>query len=203
MWLANVSAALVEASAYDDQAEITWFRSVSDGVATFDDLEDSGEPKFNNLDMMLATALNAKLGHAADFARIVKNKTLDAYAKGKLFIGRQISHLLCQHLEINYDMSLVYSINDLAARRWQGDAPDNVARFKSDWERVVDNMGPSIKIADEALRDMLYEQMKHSVELEAEIAHFKRTPTSYNYGFLLAAMQRHIDDHRVEHNRKA
>ena len=64
-------------------------------------------------------------------------------------------------------------------------------------------MGPSIKIADEALRDMLYEQMKHSVELKAEIAHFKRTPASFNYDFLLAAMQRHIDDHRVEQNRKA
>ena len=64
-------------------------------------------------------------------------------------------------------------------------------------------MGPSIKIVDEALRAMLYEQMKHSVELKAEIAHFKRTPAAYNYDFLLMAMQRHIDDHRVEQNRKA
>ena len=50
---------------------------------------------------------------------------------------------------------------------------------------------------------MLYEQMKHSVELKAELAHFKRTPAAYNYDFLLAAMQRHIDDYRVEQNRKA
>ena len=61
LWLANVSAALVEASAYDDQAEIAWLRAVSDGSATFDDLEDSGDQQFNNLDMMLATALHAKL----------------------------------------------------------------------------------------------------------------------------------------------
>ena len=97
----------------------------------------------------------------------------------------------------------MYSINDLAALRWQGDAPGTVARFKSDWERVVDNMGPSMKVADEALRDMLYEQMKHSVELKAEIVHLKRTVAAYNYDLLLAAMQRHIDDHRVEQNRKA
>jgi hypothetical protein len=45
--------------------------------------------------------------------------------------------------------------------------------------------------------------MKHSVELKAETANFKRTSASYNYDFLLAAMQRHIDDHRVEQNRKA
>ena len=78
MWLANVSAALVEASTYDDQAEIAWFRAVSDGSATSDDLEDSGDQRFNNLDMMLATALNAKLDQSGDFTRVVKKKTLDA-----------------------------------------------------------------------------------------------------------------------------
>jgi hypothetical protein len=167
MWLANVSVALVEASAYDDQAEIAWFRAVSDGSATFDDLEDSGDQRFNNLDMMLATALNAKLDQSGDLARVVKKKTLDAYSKGKLLTGRQISHLLCQHLKINDDMSLVYSINDLAALRRQGDAQGKMARFKSVWERVVDNMGPSVRIADEALRDMLTDTGLH-VSLDAD-----------------------------------
>ena len=152
---------------------------------------------------MLAAALKATLGQSGDFARVVKKKTLDAYAKGQLLAGRQISHLLCQHLKINDDLSLVYSINDLAALRWQGDAPDKMARFKSDWERVVDNIGPSVRIADEALRDMLYEQMKHSADLRAEIAHFKCTPADHNYDFLSREMQRHIDDHRVEQNRKS
>jgi hypothetical protein len=78
MWLANVSAALVEASAYDDQAEIAWFRAVSDGSATFDDLEDSGDQRYINLAMMLATALNAKLDQTGDLGRVVKKKTLDA-----------------------------------------------------------------------------------------------------------------------------
>ena len=44
--------------------------------------------------------------------------------------------------------------------------------------------------------------MKQSVELKAEIAHFKRTPADHNYEFLLKTMQRHIDDHRVEQNRR-
>ena len=57
--------------------------------------------------MMLAATLNTKLDHVADFARIVKKKTLDAFAKDKILTGRQISHLLCQHLKINNDMSLV------------------------------------------------------------------------------------------------
>ena len=74
MWLANVSVALVEASAYDDQAEIAWLRAVSDGSATLDDLEDSGDQRFNNLDMMLATALNTKLDQSGDLARVVKKK---------------------------------------------------------------------------------------------------------------------------------
>ena len=89
MWLANVSAALVEASAYDDQAEIIWFRAVNDGVSTFKSLESSGEARFVNLDMMLATALNAKLDQG-EVAHVVKKKTLDAFAKGKLLTGRQI-----------------------------------------------------------------------------------------------------------------
>ena len=45
--------------------------------------------------------------------------------------------------------------------------------------------------------------MKQSAELKAEIAHFKRTPADHNYDFLLRAMQRYIDDHRVEQNRKS
>ena len=86
MWLANVSAAFVEASAYDDQAEVAWFRTVCDGKTTVEELEDCGEPRYSNLDMMLAAALNTKLDHAADFSRVVKKKTLDAYAKGKCFV---------------------------------------------------------------------------------------------------------------------
>jgi hypothetical protein len=50
---------------------------------------------------------------------------------------------------------------------------------------------------------MLYEQMKQSVELKAEVAHFKRTPADRNYEFLLRTMQRFIDDHRVEQNRRS
>ena len=100
-------------------------------------------------------------------------------------------------------MSLVYSISDLAALRWLGDEPNKVLRLKADWERVVDNMGPAVHIAEEALKDMLYEQMKQSVELKAEVAHFRRSSTDNTYSFLLKVMQRYIDDHRVEPNRKA
>ena len=90
--------------------------------------------------------LNTKLDHVVDVARVVKKKTLDAFAKETILTGRQISHLLCQHLKINNDMSLVYSINDLVALRWQGDAPGKVARCKSDLERRVDTLGPSIRL---------------------------------------------------------
>ena len=57
-----------------DQAEIAWFRAVSDGRATSEDLDECGEPRHSNLDRMLALELNAKLDHAADFARVVKKK---------------------------------------------------------------------------------------------------------------------------------
>ena len=73
MWLANVSAALVEASAYDDQAELSWLRAVNDGVSTYESLESSGGARFVNLDMMLAIALYAKLDQG-EFAQVVKRK---------------------------------------------------------------------------------------------------------------------------------
>ena len=75
MWLANVSAALVEAAAYDDQVEIIWLRAVNDGVSTFESLESGGDARFVNLDMMLAIALNAKLDQG-EFSQVVKKKNL-------------------------------------------------------------------------------------------------------------------------------
>ena len=77
-----------------------------------------------------AVALIAKLDQG-ELAQVVENRTLDAFAKGKLLIGRQIVHLLCHQLKINADMSLVYSISDLAALRWLGDEPNKVLRFNS------------------------------------------------------------------------
>jgi hypothetical protein len=116
MWLVNVSVALVEASAYDDQAEITSLRAANDGISTFEFCKCSGDAWLANLDMVLAIAVNAKL-YQGDFAQVVKKKTLDAFAAGKLLIGRQLVHLLCHHLKINADMSLVYSVAELAASR--------------------------------------------------------------------------------------
>ena len=45
-WLALTAAALVEASAYDDRAEVAWFSKGNDPTMTFESLADSGEDRF-------------------------------------------------------------------------------------------------------------------------------------------------------------
>ena len=65
---------MAEASAYDDQAEITWLRAVNDGIATFESLESSDDARFVNLDMMLAIALNATLDQG-ESVQVARKKT--------------------------------------------------------------------------------------------------------------------------------
>ena len=54
VWLAKVTAALTDASVYYDKAEVAWLMKVTTPTATFEDLSDPGEPRFQGLDAMLA-----------------------------------------------------------------------------------------------------------------------------------------------------
>ena len=46
VWLVKVATALTEASVYYDKAEVTWLMKATAPTATFEHLEDSGEPRF-------------------------------------------------------------------------------------------------------------------------------------------------------------
>ena len=48
-WLALTASALVEASAYDDRADVAWFSTMNDPNIAFEALADSEEDRFNNL----------------------------------------------------------------------------------------------------------------------------------------------------------
>ena len=60
VWLAKVAIALTDASIYYDKAEVAWLMKATAPTATFENLEDSGEPRFHGLDSMLAIALRAQ-----------------------------------------------------------------------------------------------------------------------------------------------
>ena len=64
-------------------------------------------------------------------------------------------------------------------------------------------MDPNVDIGDEALKHILYEQMKHSVAFDSEVKHYLRTPADRAHRFLMSAIDRLLELDRVDRNRKA
>ena len=56
---------------------------------------------------------------------------------------------------------------------------------------------------DSVLQELLYEQMKQSAALDADVEHYPRTPSDRTYSYVLDAMARFYDRHRLEKNRLA
>jgi hypothetical protein len=100
---------------------------------------------------MLATALQAVVTKG-ELGRTLSKKSVSALREGKLITGRQIVYMIVDHFKLNDSMAMVYSITDITAIKWRGDAPEQVSQFKSDWENILDNMDPNIDIGDEALK---------------------------------------------------
>ena len=202
VWLAKVATALTEASVYYDKAEVAWLMKATVSTATFEGLEDSGEHRFHGLDTMLATALQAVVTKG-ELGRTLSKKSVSALREGKLITGRQIVYMIVDHFKLNDSMAMVYSITDITAIKWRGDAPEQVSQFKSDWENILDNMDPNIDIGDEALKNILYEQIKQSKALDSEVKHYLRTPADRTYRFLIGAIDRFLELDRMDRNRKA
>ena len=57
VWLAKVATTLTDASVYYDKAEVAWLMKATAPTATFEDLEDPGEPRFQGLGAMLTSAM--------------------------------------------------------------------------------------------------------------------------------------------------
>ena len=64
-------------------------------------------------------------------------------------------------------------------------------------------MDPDIDIGDEALKNILYEQIKQSKALDSEVKHYLRTPADRTYRFLIGAIDRFLVLDRMDRNRKA
>ena len=120
---------------------------------------------------MLATALQA-IVKTGELGRSLNKKSVNALRDGKLITGRQIFYMISHRFKLNDSMSMVYSITDITAIKWRGDTPEQVSLFKSHWDNVLDNMDPNVDIGDEALKHILYEQMKHSVDVDSEVKHY-------------------------------
>ena len=67
---------------------------------------------------------------------------------------------------------------------------------------ILDNMDPDIEIRDEALKYILYEQLRHSPAFDSEVKHYLRTDDDRNYRFLFRALERCLHQDRMERESK-
>ena len=111
--------------------------------------------------------------------------------------------MIVDHFKLNDSMSMGYSIIDIAAIAWKGDSPEQVSQLKSGWENILDNMDPNIDIRDDALKNILYDQMKESQAFDSEVKDYLRTPADRAYRFLIGAIDRYLEIDRMERSQKA
>ena len=100
MWLAKVAIALTEASGYSDEAEVAWLMKVCDPTASVETQEESGEPRFQGLDSMLATAPQAR-AKTDGLGRALAEKAVAALRNGKPTTGRHIANMTAEHLRLS------------------------------------------------------------------------------------------------------
>ena len=112
-WKIKVATALVQASAYGDQAEVAWFRECNDADHDLEYFGDSGGDRYRGLDHKLATAVSAIAEQNAGFKRELDKFTRSLYKQDKLPTGRQMCYLLFHQLKLNDDLGTYYGIQDL------------------------------------------------------------------------------------------
>ena len=91
---------------YYDKAEAAWLMIATAPTTTFANLEDSGEPRFQGLGTMLATALQAVV-KTGELGSSLNKRSVNALREGQLITGRQIAHMISDRFELNDSMSMV------------------------------------------------------------------------------------------------
>ena len=145
--------------------------------------------------MMLAAALQDKI-NGGELGREATSKATMVFRKEELLIGRQVTHLLCEHLGLSETMSMVCTITDLCNQKWRGDTLEQVSQLKGLWEEILDNMGTSL---DRPTRtDLRVDQISQSKEVDSEVKAFYREPDKKTYSFLMACVERCLSLSRMK-----
>ena len=87
-WFALTASVLVEASAYDDRAEVAWFSQLSGPNVTFEARVESEKDRRANLGTMHPNILQAKIGRAVELGWLVATRSQHMYRAGNLITGR-------------------------------------------------------------------------------------------------------------------
>ena len=109
----SIAQALVQASAYKDNADVAWFRECNDPTFTLEESSDSGNERFRGLDNKWGTALSTISKQHPSFKRELDKHAHLPFKQNKIMAGRQMCCLLFHRLNLNDDLGAYYGIQDL------------------------------------------------------------------------------------------
>jgi hypothetical protein len=110
-------------------------------------------------------------------------------------------YLCYQFYEISEDKAVTYNITDLTRLVWLGDK--HIADFLISWNTVVGGMRG--RLGEEPIHQWFYEQVKKSVILKEEVAHYDRVDKDHphkSYKWLMGAVRKHVMVKRRDLNRE-
>ena len=109
--------------------------------------------------------------------------------------------LIAKHIRLNDQLPYVLGATDIPRLMWLGDGPTRIVKFTSNWEHAFNDLDPKARLGESANEELLCEELKQSVVLGADVKHNIRSLPDNAYHYLLDAMARFLDGHRVDMNR--
>jgi hypothetical protein len=170
---------------------------------TFEDLADSGLPRFLSLDVKLGVQLVPTIRARNDVKILYDDillRTREAVGHGRILKGRQIVWLILDHYKCNSNLELVYTIEHLTGLKWLGDG--SMHTFLANWHFIIGSMKDTLGVA--TLRDLFERKIRQSKELSEDLAHYDRCPEGADdrtYKFLLESVARAIARQKMNRNR--
>ena len=211
-WKSQVTSSIVAASG--DLEHDAWTAWIAPTFAQSPDIDgalsNSGDIRFNSIDVKLASSLMVMMQNGGEQAREVLNEARLKMAKScrgetpSIMKGRQLLAMIVDSFRSASNTDLVYTIRHLYDLPYPGDA--ELVTFKAQWNEVLECMRPGDVPNDVALRDILYDKVRGSKLMMFDIHYYdsKQEPhPDKTYKYLIDTINKHIKIRREEKNREA
>ena len=211
-WKSQVTSNIVAVSGdLDHDAWTAWIAPTFAPSPDIDgSLSNSGDIRFNSIDVKLASSLMAMMQNGGEQAREVLNEARLKMAKScrgetpSIMKGRQLLARIVDSFRSASNTDLVYTIRHLYDLPYPGDG--DLVSFKSQWNEVLECMRPGDVPNNIALRDILYDKIKNSKLMAFDIHYYDSKQDSHDdktYQYLIDTISKHIRIRREEKNREA
>ena len=113
-WLIQLGKNLVSISPHNDCAEVKWLQEAKE--KSFEELADSGPPRFQKMDLKMATEMQSAYKDADGALRLMQEIQIldeDITNKGGMLRGRQYVKLILEHFKTDRSLDKAWQIEDL------------------------------------------------------------------------------------------